>query len=379
MQYDSNGSNKLFVGYAGSLYDTTGTTTRGMYGIIEYSGSTPNVTTGSDSSGYVIGDDLQLNTFRFQDGLDATQNTSPSPWGYKFAVGGQETQSSKTNGVVLICNTEQDGSTNYSNYQNHPWSVTSFVLNNLQGLDTIKDIRWGYIEQPGVSKSPAENEDYTYTSSSNIGNHSALRFRDRRCWSDRLYVLASMTNQFSQLDTYVAEILSTNLTVQNADGGNSYFENKSPDGANVTRIAKLSTSGTTEPAGICINGPEYGTMMISTTCADSGAPNNRDLLTAKVPMDMSMKSSVSTITTGSYDVTWSKADVSMVMQGKSLFSTEMSVATSSSYRDGTRFWWTADTASPNLSAYTSPTVNSDISLVGTWATATKSMLQFKQS
>tara|TARA_B100000214_G_C23637282_1_gene476764 strand:- start:28 stop:594 length:567 start_codon:yes stop_codon:yes gene_type:complete len=188
-----------------------------------------------------------------------------------------------------------------------------------------------------------------------------------------------MTNQFSQLDTYVAEILSTNLTVQNADGGNSYFENKSPDGANATRIAKLSTSGTTEPAGICINGPEYGTMMISTTCADSGAPNNRDLLTAKVPMDMSMKSSVSTITAGSYDVTWSKADTSMVMQGKGLFSTEMSVATSSSYRDGTRFWWTADTASPNLSAYTSPTVNSDISLVGTWATATKSMLQFKQS
>tara|TARA_E500000331_G_scaffold218860_1_gene209787 strand:- start:3221 stop:7444 length:4224 start_codon:yes stop_codon:yes gene_type:complete len=379
IQYDSNTSNKLFVGYAGSLYDTTGTTTRGMYGIIEYSGSTPNVTTGSDSSGYVIGDDLQLTSFAFQDGVDATQDTTTSPWGYKFAVAGQETQSSKTSGVVLICNTEQDGSTNYSSYQNHPWSVTSFVLNNLQGLDTIKDIRWGFVEQPGVSKSPAENEDYTYTNTSNIGVNPGLRFQSKRCWNDRLYVLASITNQFSQLDTYVAEITSTNLTVQNADGGNSYLENKSPDGANATRIAKLSTTGTTEPAGICINGPEYGTMMISSTACNSGSPNDRDLLTAKVPMDMSMKSSVSTVTAGTHAVTWSKPDATMTIQGKSLFSTEMSVATSSSYRDGTRFWWTADTAAPSMVAYTSPTVNTNISLVGTWSAATKSMIQFKQS
>ena len=194
-----------------------------------------------------------------------------------------------------------------------------------------------------------------------------------------MYVLASVTNQFAQLDTYVAEITSTNLTVQNADGGNSYFENKSPDGANATRIAKLSTSGTTEPAGICINGPEYGTMMISSVACNSGSPNDRDLLTAKVPMDMSLKSSVSTVTAGTHAVTWAKADSTMTIQGKSLFSTEMSVATSSSYRDGTRFWWTADTAAPSMVAYTSPTVNTDISLVGTWSAATKSMIQFKQS
>ena len=379
MQYDSNGSNKLFVGYAGSLYDTTGTTTRGMYGIIEYSGSTPNVTTGSDSSGYVIGDDLQLNTFRFQDGLDATQNTSPSPWGYKFAVGGQETQSSKTNGVVLICNTEQDGSTNYSSYQNHPWSVTSFVLNNLQGADVVKDLRWGFVEQPGVTKSIAELEDYTYTGSSNIGNNPGLRFQNKQSWNDRLYVLTSVTNQFSQLDTYIAEITSTNLTVQNADGGNSYFENKSPDGANATAIAKLSTSGTTEPAGLCINGPEYGTIMISSVCADSGTPNDRNLLTAKIPMDMSMKSSVSTVTAGSHAVTWAKPDVTMTIQGKALFSTEMSVATSSSYRDGTRFWWTADTVVADCGAYSNKTASDDITLVGSFTTSTKSMIQFKQS
>ena len=69
----------------------------------------------------------------------------------------------------------------------------------------------------------------------------------------------------------------------------------------------------------------------------------------------------------------------MTIQGKALFSTEMSVATSSSYRDGTRFWWTADTVVADCGAYSNKTASDDITLVGSFTTSTKSMIQFKQS
>jgi hypothetical protein len=383
MQTDTNDSSKLYVGYAGALYDTTGTTTRGMYGIVEYSGSTPNITTGSDSSGYVIGDDLKLNAFRFQNALAALQGTTAAAsdsdeWGYLFAVGGQETQSSKTNGVVLICNTEQDGSTNYSNYQNHPWSVTSFIINNSQGSDVVRDMQWGFIEQPGVSQGATGMQDYGSVTTNNIGSDNSYRFRDRKCYNDRLYVLASITNQFSQIDTYIAEITSANLTVPNADGGNSYFENKTPDAANVTRIGKLSTSGITDPSGLVINGPEHGTIMFSSTAANSGTPNDRQCLTAKIPMDMSKKNS-SYRTVGTQSVYWDKSDTSLVITGRALYNVEFSVATSSSYRDGTRFWWASDTFQQDLTAFGSQTQVNDISLVGSFSIVTKDLQEFKQS
>tara|TARA_B100001996_G_scaffold327359_1_gene274187 strand:- start:694 stop:4926 length:4233 start_codon:yes stop_codon:yes gene_type:complete len=378
MQTDTNDSSKLFVGYAGALYDTTGTTTRGMYGIVEYSGSTPSITTGSDSSGYVIGDDLALNTFRFQNAVASVQGTTNSNWGYQFAVGGQETQSSKTNGVVLVCNTEQDGSTNYSNYVNHPWSVTSFVINNSQGADIVKDLRYGYVEQPGVDKGATGVSDYTTVSTNNIGSDNSFRFREKKCYNDRLFVLASITNQFSQIDTYIAEITSANLTVPNADGGNSYFENKTPDAANVTRVGKLSTSGITEPSGLVINGPEYGTIMMASASANSGTPNDRQVLTAKVPMDMSKKNASYTAV-GSQLIYWDKMDTSLVISGRATFNVEYSVATSSSYRDGTRFWWSTDGMVQDLTAFGAQTQVNDISTVGSFSVVTKDLQDYKQS
>ena len=372
-QSDSNDGSALYVGYAGSLYDTTGSTTRGMYGIVEYNGSTPDITTGSNSSGYVIGDDLKLNTFRFQKGVDAIHNTQSTPWGYKFAIGGEETQSSKTNGVVLIANSEQNtgGQTSWaSGYENHPYSVTSFVINNSQGADVVKDLRWGFVEQPNIDNTIAENDDYIHT-------QTQLRFRQQQCWNDRLFVLASITNQFSQLDTYILEVTSATLT-ERSDGGNSNIQNKTPDAANITRIGKISTSGTTDAAGLVINGPEHGTIMTVSSSANSGTPNDRQLLATKIPMDMS-KTDASYREVGSQFVYWSNADTSMSITARGLFSTEMSVATSTSYRDGTRFTWATDAMIATLTSFGGATTVSDISGVGTFSMVTKDLQSYKQS
>ena len=372
-QSDSNDNSTLYVGYAGSLYDTTGATTRGMYGIIEYNGSTPDPTTGSNSSGYVLGDDLKLNTFRFQKGVDSIHNTQQSPWGYSFAVGGQETQSSKTNGVVLICNTQQtiNGTTSWaSGYEDHPYSVTSFVINNSQGADIVRDMRWGFVEQPSVDTTIAENQDDVHTA-------TQLRYRQLQCWNDRLFVLAAITNQFSQIDTYIIEVTSANLTTR-SDGGNGNIQNKTPDAANITRIGKISTSGITDPAGLVINGPEHSTIMTSSSSANSGTPNDRQCLTTKIPLDMS-KQDASYREVGSQFVYWSKSDASMSMTARGLFNVEFSVSTSSNYRDGTRFYWGSIGAVAELAAFTSSTAVADISGLGTFSVVTKDLQAYKQS
>ena len=91
---------------------------------------------------------LKLNSFSFRKAVDAYQDTNKysSQWGHTFAVGGEETQSSKTNAVVLIASQEQNrGSYTVSaygsaNYMNHPFSQTSFVINNSQGADIIQKV-----------------------------------------------------------------------------------------------------------------------------------------------------------------------------------------------------------------------------------------------
>jgi len=379
-QTDSDDGNKCYVGYAGALYDTTGSTTRGMYGIIEYNGTVPNVTyQSSNSSGYIIGDDLKLNSFSFRKAVDAYQDTNKysSQWGHTFAVGGEETQSSKTNAVVLIASQEQNrgGYTvtahGSANYWNHPFSQTSFVINNSQGADIVKDLRWGFIEVPGTDAAYSDLGGSVY-------NYGEQRFFQQGSWEDRLYVLTSITNQFSQLDTYIVEVTSGLLGHDISSGGAPY--NKTPDKANVTRIGKVSTSGITEPAGLVINGPEHGTIMTSSTAANSGTPNDRQCLTTKIPIDMS-KQDASYREVGSQYVYWSEADTSMAIISRGTFNVEFTTIDSntSSYRDGTRFWFAVDTAVTDLGAWTGSTNNSDISGDGTFSVVTKDLQQYKQS
>lgn len=374
-QMDAAGGSILYVGYAGKLYDTTGATTRGTYGIIEYAASTPDIVVASNSSGYIIGDELELSSFSFRGGVDDYQGISGNTYGMYYAVGGKETQSGDTNGVVLVCNTEQtlNGQTSWTtSYDDHPYSITSFVINNSNGADVVKDLRWGFVEVPGVNKTKAAMND----SSFDTGNDHN-RFNDRLCWNDRLWVTCAITNQYSQIDTYIVEITSANLTIR-SDGGNNNVQNKTPDAANITRAGKLSTSGITDPGGIVINGPELGTIMVAATSANSGTPNDRQLLTCKVPMDMS-KADSSYRDVGSQFVYWDEPDFSLNMQGKFLMNAEFNVNDSSNYRDGTRFIWTTDGMVGELMAFASPTQLNDISGVGTFTSVTKDLQAYKQS
>ena len=61
IQSNPTDGGRLYVAYAGNTYDTTGNTTRGMYGVVRYNGSTRN-TGAADNWAYIIGDDLQLST-----------------------------------------------------------------------------------------------------------------------------------------------------------------------------------------------------------------------------------------------------------------------------------------------------------------------------
>ena len=60
IQTGPSNSNLMYIGYAGALYDTTGTTTRGQYGLLSYNGNSITV-----MDGYVIGDDLVTGVFCF--------------------------------------------------------------------------------------------------------------------------------------------------------------------------------------------------------------------------------------------------------------------------------------------------------------------------
>ena len=95
-------------------------------------------------------------------------------------------------------------------------------------------------------------------------------------------------------------------------------------------------------------------------------------------MDMSKKNS-SYRTVGTQSVYWDKSDTSLVITGRALYNVEFSVATSSSYRDGTRFWWASDTFQQDLTAFGSQTQVNDISLVGSFSIVTKDLQEFKQS
>lgn len=376
IQNDSADNNNLYIGYAGKVFDTTGNTTRGMYGIIQYNGSTLTTTVpfpvnnATNNVGYVIGDDLELDKFRFAKGVRANEISSGSDYLLRFAVAGKETQAGDTNGFVLIGHSRQttNASTVGADHSNdHPYSVTSFVINNGNGSDFVKDIRWGYVAVPGIEELYADrttiyNNDYQYFKNS---------------FDDRLYVTCAVTNQFSQVDTVVAEITAANFTNRDTF---ATTDNNSPDAANLTRVGKISTSGITEPAGICVLGPQYGTIMISTVCANIGTPNDRHLLTAKLPMDMSKKNSVFT-EVGSQFIYWDEVDFSLFITGRVPF--DLAVHTAAANYDGTRFVWSAQNGTGPLIDYqtaaTSPSIVSDPVQVGTFNTRTKDLQQFKQS
>ena len=173
--------------------------------------------------------------------------------------------------------------------------------------------------------------------------------------------------------------ITSGLLGHDISGGNAPY-NKTPDKANITRIGKISTSGITEPAGIVVNGPEHSTIMTSSTAANSGTPNDRQCLTMKVPIDMS-KQDASYREVGSQYVYWSKPDTSMAIVSRGTFNVEFTTIdpSTSSYRDGTRFWFAIDSAVTDLGAWSGSTNMSDISVAGTFSIVTKDLQQFKQS
>lgn len=375
-QVDATDGNFLYVGYAGNTYDTTGTTNRGMYGVTKWNGSTPDTTTANNWA-YITGDDLRLTSFAFGKGVDSYEKEFNSPngdFGLRFAVGGDETQAGDTNGVVIIANVRRD-SAGSKTHSGAPLSTTSVVINNANGADVVRDLRWGYAETPGVNTFKYDAGSTTRVDNrlgeSAIENDAINTFYGRNAYEDRLYVALSVTNQFSQIDTYVMEITAAQLPSRT--GGNY----RTPDAANVTRVGKLSTSGITQPAGVCVLGPQYGTLMVSATSANSGTPNDRQLLTAKVPLDMSKKDSAY-IEVGSQFVYWDDPEFSLTLIGKGLFSVELDQLNTTSYNDGTRFYWGGTTANGSWAQYSGNSYP-DVDNVGTYVVRTQDLQQYKQS
>lgn len=365
-------STDIYVGYAGNTYDTTGATVRGMYGVVEYNAATVQATT-SDGWAYITGDDLRLSSFSFCKGVDGFIKGSTTDIGMKFAVGGDETQAGDTNGVVIIANVQRSGGTRTTN--GAPVSTTQFVINNGNGADIVRDLRWGFAETPGIQKytwNPGTSTRVDFRPSASIVDIDANNtFYTQGSYEDRLYVVASVTNQFSQVDTYVIEVTSASLPERT--GGNY----ATPDAANLTRVGKISTSGITQPAGVCVLGPNYGTIMLSSTSANAGTPNDRQLLTAKVPLDMSKKNSAYT-EVGSQFVYWDEPDFSLSITAKTIFAIELDQLNTSSYYDGSRFYWGLSGAIPGWSTYVG-NVYSNVDNVGSFIVRTKDLQQFKQS
>ncbi len=369
-QVNSTDGNRLYVGYAGKTYDSTGTTTRGMYGVTKWNGITP-VTTASENWAYIVGDDLRLSTFAFSKGVD-DYDKQLNDFGLKFAVGGDETQAGDTNAVVIVGNIRRRAGGSKS-HNDGPHSSTSFVINNGNGADIVKDLRFGFVETPGIQQldDNSGSRDDKRDSESTIQTDAVSTFYTRGSYQDRLFAALSVTNQFSQLDSYVLELTTASLPERT----NGY--RRTPDAANITRAGKISTSGITQPGGIAVLGPQYGTLMVASTCANSGTPNDRQILTAKLPLDMSNKDSAYT-EVGSQFVYWDATDFSLTITGKALFSIELDQLGTASYYDGTRFYWGSTSANGSWSTYAGNTV-ANVDNEGTFTVRTKDLQQYKQS
>ena len=155
----------------------------------------------------------------------------------------------------------------------------------------------------------------------------------------------------------------------------------------ITKVAKLSTSGITEPASICVLGPQYGTLMASVVAANSGTPNDRQLLTVKLPMDFSKRASTYTLVGSTY-VYWDDADFSFGMSGKSIFNAEFRQQQQAAYYDGTRFLQTTSNGAGTFTVLTNMTTvgtmgaasaTNNIASIGTFTVQTQDLQQYKQS
>ena len=121
-----------------------------MYGIIRYNGNSP-LTGAGDKWGYVTGDDLELSSFAFCKGLDSYHSARNSHNAFKYAVGGSDTAAGTTNGVVIVATSLRTTGGSISSQNDQPYSFTSMKINNSNGADIVRDLRWGYVEQPGLA------------------------------------------------------------------------------------------------------------------------------------------------------------------------------------------------------------------------------------
>ena len=369
IQTGPSNSNLMYIGYAGALYDTTGTTTRGQYGLLSYNGSAITV-----MDGYVIGDDLELEYFAFRKsiaGYERTDNGGGNVFNLTWAVGGKETQAGDTNAAILVGRTMVNGTSIQATQTNAPLAVTSFVMNNGNGADFIKDLRWGYTSVPFVDET---FNDRTMTNAPSAITDAQSHYFTT-AYEDKLYASVAVTNQFTQLDTYLVEITPS------LNGGISRAGTR-PDSSMISKVAKLSTSGITEPASICVLGPQYGTLMASVVAANSGTPNDRQLLTVKLPMDFSKRASTYTLVGSTY-VYWDDADFSFGMSGKSIFNAEFRQQQTAAYNDGTRFLQTTSNGAQlnmtTVGTMGAASATSNLASIGTFAVQTQDLQQYKQS
>ena len=369
-QADGGDGNNCYVGYAGKTYDTTGTTTRGMYGIIRYNGNSP-LTGAGDKWGYVTGDDLELSSFAFCKGLDSYHSARNSHNAFKYAVGGSDTAAGTTNGVVIVATSLRTTGGSISSQNDQPYSFTSMKINNSNGADIVRDLRWGYVEQPGLAIR-GSTDNRAGDAGGNEAEDQALDFIPLSLAEDRLFVACSVTNQFSQIDSYMIEITSASNSYQSGITGN-----RIADGINITRVGKVSTSGITDPAGIVALGPAYGTVMMSCNAAQSGTPNDRQLLTVKVPFDMSKKRSLYH-NVGSLSINWSQPDFSFAVNGVSSYPGALGAYATAANNDGTRFYHGTTSFVGGWAAGGGTNVG-DVSVAGTFTVLTQDLQQFKQS
>ena len=143
------------------------------------------------------------------------------------------------------------------------------------------------------------------------------------------------------------------------------------------RSCKISTSGITQPSGIVALGPNYGTVMSSMTCAHIGTPNDRQLLTVKLPFDFSKKSSIAQ-EVGTQFITYDDSDFSLSITGKAIFSAEFDQFSQTSYYDGTRFFFGGASANGSWTSYGGTNVP-DVSNEGTFNVLSKDLQAYKQS
>ena len=375
IQSNATDGGRLYVAYAGNTYDTTGNTTRGMYGVVRYNGSTRN-TGAADNWAYIIGDDLQLSTVAFCKGVDAYQReTNNGIFGLKIAVGGKETQAGKTNGVVISATLRADNDVKVHNGK--PLGFTAFVVNNSSGADTVTDVRWGHAETAGIQNytgvTGGARTDHRVSAMNPDHQEAMYSIYNKGTYEDRLFVSCSITNQFTQLDTYLLEIGTANY-VKTYSGS---YSGDQPEGANILRSCKISTSGITQPSGIVALGPNYGTVMSSMTCAHIGTPNDRQLLTVKLPFDFSKKSSIAQ-EVGTQFITYDDSDFSLSITGKAIFSAEFDQFSQTSYYDGTRFFFGGASANGSWTSYGGTNVP-DVSNEGTFNVLSKDLQAYKQS